>query len=140
MRQEEGTVVTVDGELAHVRVGRHEDCTGCGACGGAKNVFLDAYNGIGAKPGQHVRFSMEEEHALVGAFVVFVMPMLWAGIGGFIGWQMASGAGKSLIEGMPDEALGGAVVAFILSLAAVKAFDRYAAKSRNLKPTIVEIL
>ncbi len=136
MKQEQGIVVEVKGDIAHVKVGRHEECTGCGACPSSRHVMVDAVNGLGAKPGQRVRFEMREEHVLVGAFVVFIMPLAAAGIGAAVGWQVG------MLQGMEETTsmAAGAVLFFLLSLLGVKLFDRQASRNQKMKPVIVEIL
>lgn len=136
VKREQGIVVGVKGNIAHVKVGRHEECTGCGACPSSQRVMVDAVNGIGAQPGQRVRFEMREEHVLLGAFVVFLMPLIAAGIGGAIGWQLGMQRGTE----EPWSAVAGALISFGLSLLGVKFFDRQASKDQNMKPVIIEIL
>ncbi len=142
MKQEEGFVLELRGDLAHIRVGRHEECVSCGACGGAQQVTIDAVNGLGAQPGQRVRFELRETNVLAGAFMVFILPLLAAGLGGLLGWQAGLSYG---LEGLGQEnfrnpAVLGAVIFFLLSLFAVKLYDRRAGRNRQLKPVIVEIL
>jgi len=136
MKQEQGIVVDVQGNIAHVKVGRHEECTGCGACPSSQHVMLAAVNDLGARPGQRVRFEMREEHVLLGAFVVFIMPLAAAGLGALFGWQM------SLAQGMEETvgAVAGAVVFFLMSLLGVKLFDRRASRDQQMKPVIIEII
>ena len=132
MKQEQGLVLDVRGDVAHVRVGRHGECVSCGACAGAQNVTVDALNRLGARPGQRVMFEMKESHVLTGAFVVFVMPLLIAAIGGAVGGWLGAW------EGMPMAI--GAAAGFAASLPAVRMFDRRAAGNSSLLPVIVEIL
>ena len=73
---------------------------------------------------------------LTGAFVVFVLPLLCAALGAVLGWQLGPWAGQT---GDAPIVLG-AVIFFLLSLAAVKAFDRRAARNQGLKPVIIEII
>ena len=136
MKQEQGLVVDVREGIAQVKVGRHEECTGCGACPSSQHVMVDAVNPLGAKPGQRVRFEMQEEHVLLGAFVVFIMPLIAAGVGGFLGWQIGMAQGMEETQSI----VTGALFLFLISLLAVKLFDRRAARNQNLKPVIIEIL
>lgn len=142
MKQEEGVVLEVKDGLARIRVGRHSDCISCGACAGAQNVVVDAVNRLGAEPGQRVRFELQEEQVLTGAFVVFVLPLLAAGIGGILGWQFGLVQGMDTInhESLANPAISGALLFFLLSLFGVKLYDSKAARNRQTKPVIVEIL
>ena len=136
MKQEEGLVVKVQDGLASIKVGRHADCSACGACPSSHHVMVEAVNRIGAKPGQRVRFAMQESQVLTGAFVVFVLPLLAAALGAVLGWQLAIGVGGEF----SFWAEFGAGFFFVLSLLAIKLFDRQVAKKQGMKPVILEIL
>ncbi len=142
MKQEEGVVLEVNDGLARIRVGRHSDCISCGACAGAQNVVLEAVNRLGAEPGQRVRFELQEEQVLTGAFVVFILPLLAAGIGGLAGWQFGIIQGMDTLgrESLTNPIIGGALLFFLLSLFGVRIYDRRAGRNRQKKPVIVEIL
>lgn len=136
MKQEQGMVMSVADGLAHVKVGRHEDCSGCGACASSRNVFVDAVNRVGAQPGQRVRFAVQEEKVLLAAFMVFVLPLLAAALGAAAGWQAALSYGWE-----EDYAMGiGALVFFLLSWLLVRCYDRRVSRNQQGKPVIIEIL
>ena len=42
MKQEQGIVLETADGMAKVRIGRHAECGSCGACGGARQVVVDA--------------------------------------------------------------------------------------------------
>ena len=44
MKTEQGWVIEADGSMAKIRVGRHADCSSCGACASAQNMVIDALN------------------------------------------------------------------------------------------------
>ncbi|MCR5756764.1 MAG: SoxR reducing system RseC family protein [Selenomonas sp.] len=136
MKQEQGIVLETIGDLAKVRIGRHEECGSCGACAGAQHVVVDAVNPLGAQAGQRVRFAFREENVLTGAFVVFILPLLFGGLGAVVGHWLAR---LFELEGNTPYILG-AVFFFLLALVLVKLFDRRAAKEQALKPVIIEIL
>lgn len=136
MKQEQGLVIEVHDGMARIKVGRHEECTGCGACPSSRHVMVEAVNRVGAQPGQRVRFELREQHMLLGAFVVFVLPLLAAGAGAVLGWLIGPGAGVGADYAAP----AGAAALFVLSLPAVKYFDRRAGRNQELKPVILEIL
>ena len=136
MKQEQGLVIELKDGLARIKVGRHTECVSCGACPSSQHVMVEAINPLGAKPGQRVKFELQEQHMLTGAFVVFVLPLLCAALGAVLGWQLGPLAGHT---GDAPIILGAAIF-FLLSLAAVKAFDRRAARNHGSKPLIVEII
>ncbi|SFT66958.1 positive regulator of sigma(E), RseC/MucC [Selenomonas sp. GACV-9] len=136
MKQEQGLVVEVYDGLAKIKVGRHAECTSCGACPSSRQVMVEAVNSLGAQPGQRVRFALQEQDVLVGAFVVFVLPLLGAGLGAVAGWWLAPSLSLPEAQG----SVGGAVIALVLALAFVRSFDRRVARRQEMKPVIVEIL
>ncbi len=81
MKQEQGLVIELKDGLARIKVGRHTECVSCGACPSSQHVMVEAINPLGAKPGQRVKFELQEQHMLTGAFVVFVLPLLCAALG-----------------------------------------------------------
>ena len=136
MKQEQGIVLETEGSTAKVRVGRHEECGSCGACGGAKHVVVEAANPVDAKAGDKVRFEFREENVLTGAFVVFILPLLFGAMGAVIGHF----ASPFLDENCSLPYVVGALIFFLIALVIVKRFDRKAAKNQALKPVSVEIL
>lgn len=136
MKQEQGLVIEVYDGLAKIKVGRHAECTSCGACPSSRQVMVEAVNTIGAQTGQRVRFAVQEQNVLAGAFVVFILPLLAAGGGSVSGWWLAPLLSVTETAG----SAGGALVAFVLALGVVRYFDRRVARRQEMKPVIVEIL
>ena len=137
MKIEEGTIVGInDNGLADVKVGRHSDCMACGACDGAQNIVVQALNPVGAEVGQHVKFEMRETNIVIGAFVCFVMPLLVAAAGVFIGHWIALSQGLNEI----NLEIAGGIIGFLLGAVGVKLFDRSLSNDANAKPKMVEVL
>ncbi|MBR2215003.1 MAG: SoxR reducing system RseC family protein [Selenomonadaceae bacterium] len=136
MREEQGTVIGTADKLAQIKVGRHSDCSGCGGCSGSRNLILEAVNDLGAKNGDRVRFVLQEERMLLAAFVVFVLPLLLAAVGGFIGyrWSLTGEVWGS------EATFCGAALFFLLGLLCVKWYDRRVEKSKAAKPRIVAVM
>lgn len=82
---QEGVVLNNEGEFARVSVQAHSSCESCGACESSKMVIL-AYNTLNAKPGQQVRFVMQEGNMMRIAFILFVLPLLSIFAGAFLGY------------------------------------------------------
>ncbi|SEH23389.1 SoxR reducing system RseC family protein [Selenomonas sp. KH1T6] len=137
MKEEEGLVIGVNPEdgTATVKVGRHEDCSACGACAGSRQMTVEAVNGLGAVIGQRVKFSMQEQQMLKGAFVVFLLPLILAGLGGLIGWQLGYGG-----EAEDLYPMGLAFLGFCLGSGIVKWYDKRASARQNEQPVITEII
>ena len=136
MKIEEGIVIEVVDNIAKVKVGRHSDCSNCGACPGSNSVIIDANNKIGAKLGQRVEFEVKETNVLSGAFIVFVMPIIVAFIGVLCGRFLADYIGANINA---FQVVGG-IIAFLLSLIFIKLFDKAATLSEESKPVIIRIL
>jgi sigma-E factor negative regulatory protein RseC len=136
VNREQGVVIEVEGDMVKIQVGRHSDCTNCGACPASQHIIIDAVNKPGAKKGQRVAFEVRETSVLKGAFMVFVLPLLAAALGAFLGWQAGGAWGYDLTYA----AVIGAVLVFVLSLGGVKLFDRSVAGDQSMKPVVVEIL
>lgn len=136
MKIEEGIIIEVVDNIAKVKVGRHSDCSNCGACPGSNSVIIDANNKIGAKLGQRVEFEVKETNVLSGAFIVFVMPIIVAFIGVLCGRFLATYIGANINAFQ----IAGGIIAFLLSLIFIKLFDKAATLSEESKPVIIRIL
>ena len=136
MKVEEGTIISLlDNGLAEIKVGRHSDCIACGACDGANDIVVKALNPVGAKVGQHVSFELRETNIVVGAFVCFIMPLLVAVIGAFLG-DLAGQNGS--VDTVQAEIVGG-IAGFCVGLIGVKLFDRSLSNDDKVKPKVIQI-
>ncbi|MBP2033716.1 sigma-E factor negative regulatory protein RseC [Clostridium algifaecis] len=131
-----GIVIEVDNDIAKVRTSKHGDCENCGACPGAAASVVNAKNPIGAKPGQHVMFEIEQTNMLKAAFVVYILPIIAILLGVFIGTVLADkiGGNEKTFQ------IVGGIVLFVLSLLYVKIFDKSTGKKQSMKPVIKRIL
>ena len=136
MKTEQGLVIEVIDDVAKIRVGRHSDCTNCGACPGSDIVIISANNKLGAKVGQRVDFEVKEVNVLIGAFTVFVLPLITA----FVGVLLGRFIGKYVGANINVFQIIGGIIAFLLSLIFVKLFDKAANTSEESKPAIIRIL
>ena len=136
MKTEQGLVIEVIGDVAKIRVGRHSDCTNCGACPGSDSVIISANNKVGAKVGQRVDFEVKEVNVLIGAFAVFVLPLIAA----FVGVLLGRLIGKYIGSNINVFQIAGGIIAFLLSMIFVKLFDKSATGSEKSQPTIIRIL
>ena len=136
MKVEEGTIISLlDNGLAEIKVGRHSDCIACGACDGANDIGVKALNPVGAKVGQHVSFELRETNIVVGAFVCFIMPLLVAVIGAFLGYLAGQNGSVDTVQA---EIVGG-IAGFCVGLIGVKLFDRSLSNDDKVKPKVIQI-
>ena len=136
VKENEGVVIEVNGEMAKVKSSRHGDCKNCGACPGDNAAVLDVQNPLGAKPGQRVAFEMKEVNMIKAAFVVYIMPLIAAFLGAVIGTWLGGKMQKSL---QPFQ-IGGGILGFLLSVIYVKIFDKSASGDAKMIPIITRII
>ena len=136
MKTEQGLVIEVIKDVAKIKVGRHNDCKNCGACPGEDSVIISANNKVGAKPGQRVVFEVKEENVLMGAFVVFVLPLIAV----FVGALLGNFVGKYIQADIHVSQITGGIIAFVLAIIFVKLFDRATSKSNKSNPEVISIL
>jgi sigma-E factor negative regulatory protein RseC len=136
MKTEQGLVIEVIEDVAKVKVGRHSDCKNCGACPGSDSVIINANNKIGAKPGQRVVFEVKEANVLGAAFIVFILPLIALFIGVILGGLVAGYTGSNI---RMFQIIGG-IIAFLISIIVVKAFDKAADSNKKSQPVIIQIL
>lgn len=136
VKENDGVVIEVNGEMAKVKSSRHGDCKNCGACPGDNATVLDVQNPIGAKPGQRVIFEMKEVNMLKAAFVVYIMPLVAIFVGAVIGnW-----VGSKLERPVLAFQIVGGVIAFFIAVINVKIFDKSARTDKKMIPTITRII
>lgn len=135
-KEEQGVVIEISGNMAKVKSNRHGDCKNCGACPGDNATVLEVQNPLGAKPGQRVVFEIKEENMLKAAFVVYILPIIAILLGSMFGAWLAPQIGQSV----KIFQIGGAIVAFVLSLLYIKVFDKSTNNNSKMKPVITRIL
>lgn len=133
---EEGVVISVEGDCAHVRMMRHGDCKNCGACPGDDSTVTRIKNTLGAQPGQRVAVEMKSSGMLRAAFIVYMLPLVAVAAGAAVGWLMAreSGLPSVLCE------VGDTTVFLFLSLLFIKRYDGKMSKNTEALPETIRIL
>lgn len=134
--QQEGIVISTDGEMARVRTSRHNDCENCGACPGNSAIVLDARNPLGARPGQSVLLEVQEVGFLKSAFIVYMLPLIATALGAMAGGYVA---GRLAQEALWFQ-VAGAVAAFAAAVLYIRYFDKNASSNKNMQPVITRIL
>lgn len=95
--QETGLVTEVKKNFATVRIDKKDECSKCGMClfpKGAGYTEVSAINDVGAKQGDSVIIEMHESGKLLGAILVFLIPLLLIGVSAVIGlviikWELS---------------------------------------------------
>lgn len=87
--QEIGVVTSVKGEKATVKLDKKDECSKCGMClfpQNASSIEIEADNQIGAKVGDTVTFERQADGKLLGALLVFLVPLLLIGISAILSY------------------------------------------------------
>ena len=85
--QEQGKVVSVNGKIATVEVDKKDECSKCGMClfpQNAKSVSFEVKNTLRAKVGDIVTFNTQKQGNLLGAILVFLIPLILIGLSAII--------------------------------------------------------
>jgi sigma-E factor negative regulatory protein RseC len=136
MKKEEGIVIEVIGTVTKVKLGRHNDCSNCGACPGNNALVIDVQNSIGALPGQRVELLVKETSVLKAAFVVFILPL----ISSFFGAVLGGWIGEWLELSKQIMYIVGALMFFTLSVIYIKFYDKRTNSKVGSHPVITQVL
>lgn len=77
IKTQEAVVISVETNVAQVKMSRHNDCASCGACSGTSAAVILADNNINAQVGQRVLVAMPQNDMLKAAFLVYIMPLIF---------------------------------------------------------------
>ncbi len=84
---EQGVVTKIDKNTACVKVDKKEECSKCGMCLFPKNassIEITAQNDLGARVGDTVIIESKKDYKLLGAILVFLIPLLLIGLSALI--------------------------------------------------------
>jgi sigma-E factor negative regulatory protein RseC len=123
--------------MAKVKASRHSDCENCGSCPGNTAIVVEALNPVGAQRGQRVALEVKEVNMLKAAFIVYMLPLIAAVGGAFVGDYVA--ALQQATTPLWYQVCSG-LGAFGLSIVYIKYFDRNARTNDKMKPIITRIL
>ena len=129
---ERGVVSKIKGKRCVIEFDRHAACDSCHMCAVTPTgkVSVTLINDLGAQKGDYVEVQMGERFVLTAALVVYVIPLVLAGVGlglGFLGnvwWALGA-------------ALGGVVVGFVLAYLLDKFVIR---KKKEFQPKMTRIM
>ena len=141
MIEEQGVVVTLDGDYVEVRTERRRTCGGCsadGACGtslldrflGRRVVLVRARNPVGAAVGERVVVGVSEAGLVRAALAAYLMPILGLVVGAVVG-QRAGGDPWSLFCGL---------LGFLLALFWLRRYSAASARDPGRHPIVLRRL
>jgi len=87
--REQGVVVGVEGRYATVRVNKKDECSKCGMClfpKGADSIEFKAFNKENAKIDDKVVIERQKDGKLLGAILVFLIPLILIGVCVLVGY------------------------------------------------------
>ena len=126
----QGRVVRRSGDTAWVRVCHGEFCGGCGHHAPTDAIAdVEVHDSLGVRVGEKVELESNTGRMLRMMVLVFWVPLLAAGAGGWVGSEYAGAAGVSPTLG----ATVLAVVGLALAGALVRAVDRSSSPGSNLR-------
>ncbi len=117
-----------------VRVDKKDECSKCGMClfpKGADGAYFHAENTLGAKEGDIVQIELNSNGNLLGALLVFLVPLILIGVSALLTYLVIKNEIWMLVLGV------GSVVIWYLILALV---DKKLGKSRTFSPKLIKIL
>ncbi len=132
--KETGLVIKIDGEYATVKVEKKDQCSKCGMClfpKGVDSIEWRAKNLVNATKGDTVVIDTEKEGKLLGALLVFLVPLLLIGLSVLIGY---------LVIGSELSILILSVVLIALWFIVLSIIDKKLKKSAGFSPMITAVI
>lgn len=131
--KEIGVVTAVNGKKATVKVDKKDECSKCGMCLFPKNassVEFDADNGVGAKVGDTVLFETEKDGKLLGAILVFLVPLILIGLSAILAYIVIKKEIFTLILSLIF------IIVWFFILAVI---DKKLKKTASFRPNIISV-
>ena len=142
MMTEEGMVKRTMGSKAWVVTRRSEMCESCsshGACqvlGGGKEMEVEAFNPVQARPGDQVLLTLEDQSLMKLSFLVYLFPILALIAGAALGQKVAPILGTN-----PEvTSFGLASICFGLAFVLVRIKDKKLEQTGAVIPKIARII
>jgi len=145
MITENATVVSIENNQTWIETQRKSTCGQCSAskgCGtsvlskviGNKLSKMKAINKINAQVGDEVIVGLNETSLLKGAFVIYMLPLLFLFLFSFIGQYITQNIGIANNELL---VIVFAIMGFLLGMKKVKSFSSSIEKNENYQPVIL---
>jgi sigma-E factor negative regulatory protein RseC len=140
---EVGYVEETQGDIAKVRMTRTSMCASCKKCGlfaagGSGDLLIEARNDSNAVPGDWVRVEMDSSNVLKAAFIVYIVPLLFAAVGYPVGLWVSRGL--DLLVSPETAGIAGAALFFLGSYGVIRAYDRRCWANREFMPVVKGVL
>ena len=132
---QEGFIMSIDGDLAKIRVAPNADCDNCGQCNIAHMEIL-AYNAVNALPGQKIRFTMVQDNMVRISFMIFILPLLSVFAGIYAGSLVASLMKISEI----GSSVTGALFFLTAAIIIIYSYDKKYKLNKSNFPQVIEVI
>lgn len=131
--REIGLVTKINDNKATVKVDKKDECSKCGMCLFPKNassVEFEVENRLGAKLGDTVLFETQKDAKLLGAVLVFLVPLLLIGVSAVLAFLVIKKEIYTLIFSLIF------IVAWFFVLALI---DKKLKKTQTFCPSIISV-
>jgi len=132
---QEGFILSVDGDLAKIRVAPNADCDNCGQCAIA-HVEIIAYNAINAAIGEKIKFTMVHDSMIKIAFMIFIFPLISIFAGIYSGSLLASSLKISETAG----SVSGALMFLAAAVLIIYSYDKKYKLNKSNFPQVIEVI
>lgn len=132
--KEQGTVTKVFGKKATVKVDKKDECSKCGMCLFPKNassIEFNADNEMQAEVGDTVVIETESDGKLLGAMLVFLVPLILIGLSACISYFVIKSEIWTLFLSL---------ILIVLWFVALAFIDKKLKKTKNFRHKITEIV
>lgn len=131
---EQGIVTKTEKNTAVVKVEKKDECSKCGMClfpKGASSIDFNVVNKVGASEGDTVIIDTQNDGKLLGAILVFLVPLLLIGVSALIGFLVIQWELSVLIL---------SVVLIALWFVILSIIDKKLKKTAGFTPVIIQII
>ncbi|MBD3384308.1 hypothetical protein GF407_05200 [candidate division KSB1 bacterium] len=130
---ESGTIISIENELATVKIHRGEKCESCHLCDsfGSNEMNLVALNQAGAGIGDIVDIKVEPEKVIKHSLLIFILPIIAMIFGYWIGITLvpeASGEGSGIL---------GAFIALLLVFIIIRLYNHHYSRNEKCAAKII---
>ena len=131
---EQGIVTKTEKNTAVVKVEKRDECSKCGMClfpKGASSIDFNVVNKVGASEGDTVIIDTQNDGKLLGAILVFLVPLLLIGVSALIGFLVIQWELSVLIL---------SVVLIALWFVILSIIEKKLKKTAGFTPVIIQII
>jgi len=132
---QEGFIMSIEGDLAKLKVAPNADCDNCGSCN-IIHMELLAYNPVNAAPGQKVKFTMIQDNMLKISFMIFILPLLMLFAGLYAGSLVSSIYNINNTGAMT----AGGFLMVALAVVIIFSYDKKYKLNKSNFPQIIEVI